>query len=52
MEYSARDVVNLAINNDAANLDKVFDSAMRTKIIDAIETRKTEIANSIGTQKD
>lgn len=52
MEYSAKDVVNLAINNDASNLQKAFDSAMKDKINDALETRRIELAQSFGTQED
>jgi len=52
MKYSAKDVVNLAINNDASNLEKAFDSVMQRKINDALETRRFEVAQSLGTQED
>ena len=52
MKYSTKDVVNLAINNDASNLEKAFDSVMQAKINDAVETRRIEVAASIGTQED
>ena len=48
MEYSVNDVVNYAINGDVADLEKAFDSVMKNKINDAIETRKQELGDGIG----
>jgi hypothetical protein len=52
MKFTPKDMVNLAINNDASNLEKAFDSVMQSKIEDALEVRRDEIAQSLGTQED
>ena len=52
MKHAVNDVVNYAVNGNVVDLQKSFDSVMRNKINDAIETRKQELGMSIGATEE
>ena len=52
MDHDVKDVVNYAINGDVADLEKAFDSAMRDKISSALEARKQQLGQSIGSTEE
>lgn len=47
-EPTVNDVVNLAINNDVARLEKTFDSVIRDKISQELESRRQIIGQTFG----
>jgi hypothetical protein len=51
-EYSVNDVVNAAINGDVLDLQKTFDNVMRDKIDYALELKRQEIGQKVGTKEE
>lgn len=46
-QFSVQDMVNYAIKKDAANLSTAFNSVIGSKVIDAIQQKKIDIAKKI-----
>jgi hypothetical protein len=51
-KFSVSDVVNSAINGEVADLEKTFNAVMRDKINDALELRKQELGQGLGSNQE
>lgn len=46
-QYTVQDMVNYALKKDAANLSTAFNTVIGSKVIDAIQQKKIDIAKKI-----
>jgi len=45
-EYTSRDVVDFALNGEAANAKEAIESVLQDKVADALDVQRTSIARN------